>query len=522
MAAPTPGTRPHAVVTRFAPSPTGALHVGGARTALFAWAFARQHGERGRFILRIEDTDRTRSSAASTRGVLRDLDWLGLNWDEGPDPAADDPYAAQIGEHGPYFQSQRLELYREQAKKLVAAGLAYEQDGAVRFRFTEDVRFRDEVYGDIEVKREQLEDMVILKSDGYATFHLAVVVDDALMVVTHVIRGQEHLSNTSKHVALQKALGYPTPVYVHLPSIMSDAGGKMSKRDKAKVARAAAQAQSLSSVGFDDERYRAFLAKENDDADLAVAIAEKLGLQLPEIEVNDFRRSGYLPEVLLNYLALLGWNPGGDAPGSERFDVPFIVERFGLDRINKGNSKFDRVKLAAFNQEALAKLPPTEFERRLREHLQAYHPEFLAKLGSTPAGLAAFAAAYQPRAKTLEEPVQAGAFFVAADDAIAYDAKAVEKNLAKNDGYALLRELADRLRKVEPWSGQAAHDAIAAMSGEKAIGMGKIAQPLRVAVTGNTVSPPIDVTLEILGKRATIARIERCIAMGAASTQASA
>ena len=184
------------VVTRFAPSPTGALHVGGARTALYAWAFAR--GRDGRVLIRLEDTHRAPSSAESTHGMMRELAWLGLDWDEGPDENDADPYApeGQKGEKGPYFQSQRLPLYKEHVDRLVQEGRAYEDDGAIRFRMGEDVRFHDEVFGDIEVKGEELEYFVILKSFGYPSYHMAVVVDDALMGVTHVLLGQEHLYNT--------------------------------------------------------------------------------------------------------------------------------------------------------------------------------------------------------------------------------------------------------------------------------------------------------------------------------------
>lgn len=494
------------VVTRFAPSPTGALHVGGARTALFAWAFARQHGENGRFILRIEDTDQARSSDASTRGILEDLRWLGLTWDEGPEVG---------GPHGPYFQSQRLDLYNRYIDQLLRDGKAYEDEGAVRFRARGDVTWRDEVYGEITVKKEQQEDFVIRKGasgGGFPTFHLAVVVDDELMGVTHVFRGQEHISNTWRHVALQDALGFRRPTYVHMPSIMNPDGSKMSKRDKAKAARAAADAHGLSSVNdIDDALFRGFMAKENDDITVAHAIAVALQLQLPEIEVADFRRSGYLPDVLLNYLALLGWNPGGD---QEQFSPRFIVEKFSIDRLNKGNSKFDRVKLAAFNQAALAALPPEEFARRLRAHFETdqRHASFLHHFSDEQFRL--FAQAYQPRAKTLDEPARAGAFFLLPDDEIAYDDKAVQKNLLANDGQGLelLRALGERLAAIPPedWTGEKAHQAVAQLAQERGVGMGKVAQPLRVAISGGTVTPPIDLTLAILGRDATLERITRC------------
>ena len=508
------------VVTRFAPSPTGALHVGGARTALYSWAFARQHGTGGgRFILRLEDTDRARSTVASARAIIRDLRWLGLDWDEGPDRDAADPFHDQIGEHGPYCQSQRLDLYNEQIEKLLASGAAYEDDGAVRFRMDSDVAFDDAVYGHIEVKQSELEDFVIRKGasgGGFPTFHLAVVVDDALMGVTHVIRGQEHLTNTTKHVALQDALGFDRPTYAHTPSILNPDGSKMSKRDKAKAARAAAKehdlrARGLPSAGLADDRLQAFLDKQNDDIDIAVAIARELDLDLPEIDIADFRDSGYMPEALLNYLALLGWNPGDDV---EKFDLPFIVERFSLDRINKAGSKFDRDKLFRFNADAIAALPFERFTDLLAAHAQAHHPEFIDKLGDANSEqFHAFAASYQPRARTLGEPFAIGRFVVADDDAIEFDEKAVAKVLAKNDGQgvAVLRDLAQRLDEIHPWDAPSIEAFVKRYAEEHSLGLGKVAQPLRVALTGSTVSPSIGETLVLVGKTSAARRIARCL-----------
>ncbi len=504
------------VVTRFAPSPTGALHVGGARTALFAWAFARGRG--GRFILRMEDTDRARSSSASTCGMLRDLAWIGIDWDEGPRPDADDPYApdGQQGANGPYFQSQRLDLYHEAVNRLLAAGRAYEEEGAVRFRMGEDVAFDDEVYGRIDIAGRELEDFVVLKSDGYPTYHLAVVVDDAAMGVTHVLRGQEHLYNTAKHVALQAALGHPRPVYAHMPTILNPDGSKMSKRDKAKTARKAAIAAAIDPsalarrTGREDEAaIAAFLAKESDDVALAQAIADALHVDLPEIEVADFRRSGYLPETLANYLSLLGWSPGENR---ERFDRPFLVRRFGFDRVGRANSKFDRDKLFRFNGDDLAAMDPDAFRGRWRDHCERYAPAYLERLDDD--AFAALAAAYQPRSRTLAEPCRLARFFLADDEAIRYDEKAVAKWLEKGDGqgYRVLEALRDRLAGQDDFSPGAIDARIQAYAGETGLGMGKVAQPLRVAVSGTAVSPGIGETLAILGRERVLARIGRCLA----------
>ncbi len=502
------------VVTRFAPSPTGALHVGGARTALFAWAFARGRG--GRFLIRMEDTDRARSSAESTHGMLRDLAWLGLDWDEGPDAAAADPYdtSSQKGEHGPYFQSQRLPLYREHVDRLLQADRAYEDQGAIRFRMGEDVRFHDEVFGDIEVKGEELEDFVILKSDGYPTYHMAVVVDDALMNVTHVLRGQEHLYNTPKHVALQDALGFSRPAYAHMPSIMNADGSKMSKRDKAKAARKAALAAGLAASavqgavqGADASAIQAFLDKENDDVAHAEAIAKALELRLPEIEVADFRRSGYLPETLCNYLSLLGWSAGGDR---ERFDRAFLVENFDFDRIGKKNSNFDRDKLFRFDGDDLAAMDADAFAALWRAHCEAFEPAYLEQLDDDAFGK--LAAAYQPRSRTLQEPCDLARFFICEDEAIAYDEKAVKKWLRKNDdeGLGVLAELEGVLSALDAFTPEAIEAALKAFAEDKGLGMGKVAQPLRVAISGAAVSPGIGETLAILGKQRVLNRIARC------------
>jgi len=519
------------VKTRFAPSPTGALHVGGARTALFSWAFARGHG--GEFILRFEDTDQKRSSEQSAQSILDDLTWLGINWDNPPDD--DIPR-----------QSQRLDLYTREIERLLSSGQAFEDDGAVRFRVDDDLVIEDAVYGRVEVKAVDVEDFVIRKADGFPTFHLAVVVDDADMGITHVIRGQEHLSNTPKHVALIDALGYERPVFAHTPSIMNPDGSKMSKRDKAKCARAATQGylselsdskkeqfyDSLESIdraptnmlperlrrhrgipqdvdhlfqaGEFREFVKRFLDKENDEDAIAELLANQLSISLPEIAVSDFRDSGYLPGALCNYLSLLGWNPGGDV---EQFDMAFLCEKFSLDRINKSNSKFDRDKLRAFNADAIAALPPEDFAKLLAAH----DADLAGQLGDR---FNLFAQAYQPRARTLSEPAETGRFFLIGDDDVKYkNEKAINKNLKKNDGegLTLLGELRELLAAIEPWSGEKAHDVINQLSETRAVKMGKVAQPLRVALTSQAVSPPIDITLDILGKTSTLARIDRCL-----------
>ncbi len=533
------------IVTRFAPSPTGNLHIGGARTALFAWAFARKHG--GQLILRIEDTDLARSTPESTKGIIRDLTWLGLDWDQGPAPAPApgscdewDPYDrdSQLGDHGPYFQSQRHEdgIYDELIQKLLTSGGAYEDGDAVRFRMDKDIAFDDIVYGHIEIKAADLEDFIIRKGEKggrLPTFHFAVTVDDALMEVTHVIRGQEHLANTPKHAALCDALGFDRPKWVHLPSIMNADGSKMSKRDKAKAARKAALDTIANGIpreelvnhavarwdeagGFvEPEREIArsqfddFLDKKNDDSDIADMFANALKIALPEIEVFDFWWSGYEPTAVLNYIALLGWNPGD---GTERFDMDYLTSNFSLERIGKSNSQFDRTKLVKFNAEVLAEMPFGRFHGLLLAHFEGHHGKFVHKLGDT--GFRTFAAAYQARSQTLSTPAELGRFFVCADDDIEYNAKAVKKNLNKNDGEGLnvLKQFGEILRRCEDWTADTLHALIESFVEKHQLkNMGSVAQPLRVALTGNAVSPEIGPTLELLGKETVLNRIDRCV-----------
>lgn len=522
---------PPTVVTRFAPSPTGELHVGGARTALLNWAYARHHD--GQFIIRLEDTDQARSSAESAKSILRDLQWLGLDWDQGPRAEADDPLdpVQHLGDQGPYCQSKRLSLYNEMIEQLMQKGHAYVPNDApeiVRFTMGRDVEFEDQVFGHIHVGARELEDFVIRKSDGFPTFHLAVVVDDALMGVTHVIRGQEHLSNTAKHVALFDALGLDRPTFAHMPSIMNPDGSKMSKRDKAKAARQAiseaaraqdARKQNDPESSPPDRRLtpddqvtepmlQAFVDKQDDSTAIARWVADRLGATLPEIDVDDFHRSGYLPGVLCNYIALLGWNPGDDV---ERFDLDFLVQHFTLDRVNKANSRFDRQKLAAFNAETIRQMPAEDWARLLYHESPDDYGQWFG--GADDPRFVMFAAAYQPRSTTLRDPVQLGAFFFADDASIAYDPKAVKKVLSKNDGEGLtmLRHVVPVLETVQDWQCDPVHEAIEKAARQHEVNMGKVAQPLRVAVSGSTVSPPIDQTLVILGRQATLSRIAHCL-----------
>ncbi|MEM1208488.1 MAG: glutamate--tRNA ligase family protein [Planctomycetota bacterium] len=528
------------VVTRFAPSPTGNLHIGGARTALYAWVVAEQAKRRvgpfkdhiggGRFILRFEDTDRARSSTASEKQIAESMLWLGLDWDEGPAIQGIAGHETATGEHGPYRQSERLPLYHQQLDRLRAAGHVYDDDGAVRFKVTQDVTFVDAVYGTVTVKADEIEDFVIMKrkAEGddlaYPTFHFAVVVDDALMEVTHVIRGVEHLSNTPKHAALYDVLGFDRPLWCHTPSIMNPDGSKMSKRDKAKAARKAAdqfgwEDEWLADVGVEGlaSKFAAFRAKESDDEEIAKMILMKHGTPIPEIDVTDFISSGYLAWPLLNYLALLGWNPGGD---TERLSHDRLIDLFTLDRINKANSRFDRDKLVDFNRQAISDLSIDAFA----DELDGY-PSGVDL--SRPKRLV-LARAFHERARTLAEPSQAGRFiwsFTEDPGEAAYEPKAVKKWLLKNDaqGLANLERARQALAELDddfaPEAIEAALNSCVETNGMK--NLGSVAQPLRVAVSGTAVTPPIHLTLHLIGKAETLRRIDACLKVFKGTAEAS-
>ncbi|MFO0894819.1 MAG: glutamate--tRNA ligase [Phycisphaerales bacterium] len=544
-----------APVTRFAPSPSGHLHVGGARTALFCWAFARGRG--GRFILRIEDTDQKRSSDAASVGFLKDLAWLGIDWDEGPEHAG-----SGGGANGPYFQSERLPIYDRHLAQLVQAGKAYyafdtpeemqrmrdaakarnqpfRYDGAaaralppetvkawlaegrpavIRMRTPPGpITIRDEILGEATLPDGEVDDFVLRKADGFPTYHFAVVVDDQLMGVTHVLRAQEHFNNTAKHMVLQDALGFRRPIYGHLPIISNPDGSKMSKRDKDKVLRKAVDERKLTSppaallARIPQEAFEAWRRDKNVQLDLeaASALAEALDVTLPEINVDDFRRSGYLPSVLCNFLALNGWSPGNDL---EKFDNAFLASHFDLKRVVKTPARFDRAKLLAFNLDALQALPRERFVELARAHGETFHPAFMRQL--SPEQFRGLCDASHERSKTLDDVFRANRFLVTADEAITWDAKTAGKVLqgAAPNGLQLLHGLRDRLAACTEWTPAGVEAAIRPFAEEHAAGaLGKVAQPLRFAVSGGTVSPPIFDTLAILGRERSLARIDRCL-----------
>ena len=548
------------VRTRFAPSPTGYLHIGGARTALFNYLVARNLG--GRFILRIEDTDQTRNIAEADQKLLEDLRWLGLAWDEGPEVG---------GNHGPYHQSQRLETYKEHARRLLESGQAYyafemrEELDAMRaealknglhgFRYPRPkhfpseadaqrardegrpvaVRFKmprrdfvvpDQILGEVTIGADELSDFVIVKDDGWPTYHFAVVIDDAAMKITHVLRGQEHLMNTPNHMALQEALGYPSPKYAHLPIILNTNGSKMSKREKDKAARTAVKERLAATPPLDreellkwsgltsDEEFDRWLCKKQIAGPVDYErIAGELGAWLPEIEIHDFRRSGYLPEVLINFIALLGWSAGDDR---EKYSLHDLVRAFSVERIGKTNAKFDREKLLHFNTTALAEADAQRCLAGLKDYLSVNPNSPLADQDdATLSRVLELCAGYRTYR---DVEFKAGTLFVP-DDQLKYDPDAVQKVLLKNNaaGLDVLRDLRGMLQQVSEWTGTALEALLREYGERHALGLGKVAQPVRVAVAGSTVSPSIFETLELLGRETTRRRIDRVLVQVAAS-----
>ncbi|HPC97013.1 MAG TPA: glutamate--tRNA ligase [Sedimentisphaerales bacterium] len=536
------------VVTRFAPSPTGYLHVGGGRTALFNWLWARRTG--GRFILRIEDTDQKRNTPTAARQVMTDLRWLGIEWDEGPDVG---------GPNGPYCQSERRDLYDKYVRQLLDEGKAYycfetsedldamrqeaeaqktgfvfrrperfptEADAqkarsegrpvTVRFAVPQDspIVVNDLVRGQIRFNPAELGDFIILKSDGFPTYNFACVVDDRLMEVTHVLRGQEHLMNTPGQQVLWQAMfpDAPLPKYAHMSVTVSDSGGKLSKRERPKALRAAIQAMTDLDVaglakigGISEDEVRAFLAGESTpDMPAIDAMAKHLGVHLPEINIVDFFKSGYLPETLVNFLALLGWNPGDQR---EVMTVQELIESFDLTRLTKSNSLFDRQKLIAFNTEHLRMLAP----EKVLQHLRAYLTEVGSPLLRADDETLLRIIRLCEGARTLEDIDHKSRFLFVDDDKIEFDEAAVRKVLLKGGALDILQIVRDRLATMNEYSEHALEEMLRGLATEKQVGLGKVAQPLRVALCGTTISLPIFDSVHLLGKERTLARLDAAL-----------
>lgn len=539
---------PEKVVTRFAPSPTGYLHVGGARTALFNWLWARRTG--GTFILRIEDTDQKRNTPTAAKQVIDDLKWLGIEWDEGPEVG---------GPNGPYLQSQRKDIYDRYIKQLLDEKKAYycfetpeeleamrkkaegrkgnlsylrpekfpdendvkkatEQGKPVTVRFAvpqeKPIIVQDEVRGEITFAADEIGDFIIQKSDGFPTYNFACVVDDNLMKVTHIIRGQEHLNNTPGQQALWQALfpDAPLPKYAHMSVTVSDTGGKLSKRERPKALRKAIKAtqeidlEALAGAGdISSEQLDSFIrGKTTPDMPNIDAMAKHLGVALPEINIVDFFKSGYLPETMVNFLALLGWNPGDDR---EIMQVDELIGAFDLSRLTKSNSLFDRQKLLAFNTEHIKMISAEQLLGHFKSYLNAVESPMVSaddEILSTIIKLC-------EGARTLAQIEQKSEFLFVDDDKIKYDDKAVKKVLLKGDGLVVLGIVREKLAAMSELTEQGIEDMLRGLAEEKQVGLGKVAQPLRVAICGTTISLPIFDSVQLLGKENTLKRIDNTL-----------
>ncbi len=487
------------VRVRFAPSPTGKLHVGGARTAIFNWAFARAN--HGTFILRIDDTDPTRSTEENTQIILRAMRWLGLDWDEGPEVG---------GDYGPYKQTERLDLYRQAAQRLWDEGQAYpcfctpEQLAAdkkaaqdrhdpfqgyqrhcrhlsceeaqrridagepyvLRIKVPEDrgdVVIHDAVHGDVTFDAKELDDFVIFRSDGTPTYNFATVVDDAMMGITHVIRGDDHLSNTPRQVMVYEALGAPVPMFAHISMILGADGKKLSKRHGAT-------------------------------------------------SVEEYRDAGYLPDAFVNYLALLGWSPDGETTIVPR-DV--LAKTFSLERVSKNPATFDPSKLDWINAAYLDAMGDAEFTDKVMV------PE-LVRAGLVGSGddrprewLLTLASVVRPRTKHLGDVAGICSMVFGTADTLEYDEKAVKKGLAKEGMKMILVAASSKLAAIpdDGWTADAIDAALDPLPDELDAKKRVVFQAIRAAVCGNLVSPPLGVVLELVGKSDALARITRAETM---------
>lgn len=447
------------VRVRFAPSPTGFLHIGGARTALFNWLYARHTG--GQFILRIEDTDVARNTREAVEVILQGLRWLGLGWDEGP--IEGDPSGPSKGDRGPYFQSQRSLLYQKHVDELKRKGFAYDSDGAVKFRMVrEPVIIPDLVVGNVTrelTDRERLDpDFVIIRSDGQPVFHLVNVVDDLEMGITHVIRGEDHLANTAKHIALFRALGAEPPHYAHIPLILNVDGTKMSKRDKGA-------------------------------------------------SLTTYMEEGYAPEAVVNYLYLLGWSP---KENREIVPLEEVVRIFDLPQILRHNARFDLNKLHWMNGEYIRSMSLDRFVSLAVEALEKRG----VRASQYPADyVRAALATCKEKIKLFSEAVVFADFYFV--DEVEYEAGARERDFvaANADRLTKLRDAFSQVSRFDAATLEAALKSVAAQLGVKA---GLLVHPTRIACTGRSVGPSLYHLMEVLGKDRVVRRFDRAVALAVA------
>ena len=423
---------------RFAPSPTGYLHVGGARTALFNWLFARRNG--GTFVLRIEDTDAARNTPEAMAAILDGLRWLGLDWDEGPEAG---------GSRGPYFQSQRLKIYDDYLARLTAGGQTYtEENGAVRFRSPQEmILLPDEICGEIKIDRTTEPDMTIRRPDGSYIFHFVNVVDDIEMEITHVIRGEDHIYNTGKHVELFRAFDAAPPTYAHIPLILNQDGSKMSKRDQGAA------------VGY-------------------------------------YMENAFVPEAVCNYLCLLGWSPKDDR---EVLPLDEVQRLFDWEHCNHHNAKFDLEKCRWMNGEYVKQQSDDAFITSCRAWLSG-------KKLPPPAALDALLCLIKPKVRTVAEIAEHLAMLCDGSAAVADDARA--KILTQPDAAAKLTALTGHLDALVHWNREHIQDGVNLAANDLKMKPGALLFPLRVAITGQ--GPGVDLLplLEILGKEETVTRLK--------------
>jgi glutamyl-tRNA synthetase len=478
------------VRVRIAPSPSGFLHIGTAKIALMNWLFVRQQG--GTFVLRLEDTDADRTEEEFVQAMCDGFKWLGIDWDEGP-PFGDEP---EKGDHGPYRQSQRIDLHRAKGQQLLADGKAYkcfctkeeldvERERAqaekrppryngkcrnltpdqiaakegerfvVRFRVPDGTTVIDDlVQGRVEADNAEFDDFVIMKPNGNPIFHLAVVVDDGEMKISHVIRGDDHLTNTNRHIMLFEALGYPVPKFAHLPMVLDERGKKYSKR-------------------------------------------------IHGANVLDWRDDGYLPETMLNYVALMGWSPGDDR---DIFTKEELLEAFSIKRLGKSAAKFDLKRLQWINGQHMRKLPIPDLRDRLLPILENAEFDVSSK---SEVWLNRMTEICQEKIRTLNEIVDYTDFFFS--EPTEYEEKGVRKQWKKEGAEGKMREILTAIQSVEPWSHEALHDAIDALAQQHEVGLGQYIHPTRLALTGKSVGPGLFELADLLGRETCVARIEKAI-----------
>jgi glutamyl-tRNA synthetase len=459
------------VRVRFAPSPTGYFHVGSARTALFNWLYARHTG--GTFILRIEDTDQARNSEQFLRLIYDSLAWLGLDWDEGPNANG----VGERGSYGPYRQSQRGDIYQKYKQQLLDNGRAYEKDGAIWLRLpgerytvfddhrkkeVEKVKIPPVVFDDLirgRVERQEDEDFVIFRSDGNPIFHFVNVVDDIEMKISHVIRGEDHVSNTSRHVQIYEGLGVTPPVFAHIPLILKSpemGTGKMSKRDKGAL-------------------------------------------------IEEYQQRHFLPEALVNYISLLGWNPGDDR---EKMPIAEIVRLFDFPGVNKAGAKFDTKKLANMNMTYLLEQPADRFAALAKDYFTK-QPTGAAVMANEPYFREIMLLA-QPKIKSIDELGAYTVYFFS--DEFPVDPKVKDKVMAKGDPKARLTDIVAALPALDFATDASIEAGIKALAESKGLGFGDYQAGARLAVTGTNAGPSITAIFRVLGKERVKGRIERFLA----------